>query len=478
MVEPGYYAETVSGAVGLAHRTAAPIRAWGTALTNAVPSHAIATLPGAAARTFAVPGAHPYSPYSADGVYPALYPAISMGRQAYAAANPQAVDVIQGDRLNSGQTVRARRKKKKNMMLPPGWRMVERSSAKCKYKTYVSPQGKSFRSMAGVHRYLAKQQAQAATIAPGHYGAAPFVGNPAVITYPAHKFDPKMNDQARLIAEAEEGQKELIELKLDLMQESANMKGRADDKEIPDEEEDDDEDPEGPTTILLTHIACLKQYSYPEGSHEQALLDSPHRLRQVLRALAGANESRLRNLEWLSVPSYASLDDIYLAHSREYINSLLSLCNMVEKGTFTSISMDPPFNDTIVSRGTRDAIMYAAGATTAAVDAVLLGHSQNVFCAVRPPGHLASQSKPSGSCILNNVAIAAMHARRVHMLNKIAVVDLGANLGDGTAQALVTLLVSHIRLAVRNVALSMKTCNVCNQLEFSLHIDILTGRGP
>jgi len=38
--------------------------------------------------------------------------------------------------------------------LPAGWEMVERNSAKCKYKTYISPDGKKrFRSLAGVRRW-------------------------------------------------------------------------------------------------------------------------------------------------------------------------------------------------------------------------------------------------------------------------------------------------------------------------------------
>jgi hypothetical protein len=36
--------------------------------------------------------------------------------------------------------------------------MVQRVSEKCKYKTYLSPEGKSFRSLAGVYRYIEQVQ--------------------------------------------------------------------------------------------------------------------------------------------------------------------------------------------------------------------------------------------------------------------------------------------------------------------------------
>ena len=70
--------------------------------------------------------------------------------------------------------------------------------------------------------------------------------------------------------------------------------------------------------------------------------------------------------------------------------------------------LDP---DTVVSPGSWDAALRAAGAALYAVDQVMAGKVDNAFCAVRPPGHHAEPSRAMGFCLFNNVAIAALHAR-------------------------------------------------------------------
>ena len=49
--------------------------------------------------------------------------------------------------------------------------------------------------------------------------------------------------------------------------------------------------------------------------------------------------------------------------------------------------------DTVLSPGTGDAALHAAGAIIAAVDAVAQGDADNAFCAVRPPGHHAERAR-------------------------------------------------------------------------------------
>src|SRR5690606_24196119 len=97
-----------------------------------------------------------------------------------------------------------------------------------------------------------------------------------------------------------------------------------------------------------------------------------------------------------------------------------------------SFAFDP---DTKVSRGSGDAVLRAAGALVAAVDAVMAGEAQNAFCAVRPPGHHAEPQRAMGFCLFNNVAIGALHARAAHGLKRIAVVDFDVHHGNGTQAA-------------------------------------------
>jgi acetoin utilization deacetylase AcuC-like enzyme len=76
--------------------------------------------------------------------------------------------------------------------------------------------------------------------------------------------------------------------------------------------------------------------------------------------------------------------------------------------------------------------LRAAGAVVAAVDAVVAGEADNVFCAVRPPGHHAEPRRPMGFCLFNNAAIGALRAREVHGVARVAVVDFDVHHGNGT----------------------------------------------
>jgi acetoin utilization deacetylase AcuC-like enzyme len=88
--------------------------------------------------------------------------------------------------------------------------------------------------------------------------------------------------------------------------------------------------------------------------------------------------------------------------------------------------------DTIVSPGSEDAALRAAGAVIAGVDAVCAGRARNAFAAVRPPGHHAEAAQAMGFCMFNNVAVGALHARAKHGLRRVAVVDFDVHHGNGT----------------------------------------------
>ncbi len=82
--------------------------------------------------------------------------------------------------------------------------------------------------------------------------------------------------------------------------------------------------------------------------------------------------------------------------------------------------------------GSREAALRAAGAVTAAVDAVMAGEGGNAFCAVRPPGHHAEPDRAMGFCIFNNVAVGALRAHQVHGCDRVAVIDFDVHHGNGT----------------------------------------------
>jgi acetoin utilization deacetylase AcuC-like enzyme len=88
--------------------------------------------------------------------------------------------------------------------------------------------------------------------------------------------------------------------------------------------------------------------------------------------------------------------------------------------------------DTAISAGSYQAATAAVGAVTGAVDSVLRGECRNAFCAVRPPGHHASQRRGMGFCLFNSIAIGARHAQRQHGVSRVLIADWDVHHGNGT----------------------------------------------
>jgi acetoin utilization deacetylase AcuC-like enzyme len=168
------------------------------------------------------------------------------------------------------------------------------------------------------------------------------------------------------------------------------------------------------TTLLITHPACLLHD--PGRMHPE----SPERLRAVLRAFEAPEFAGLVRRE----APLAQIDQISRVHARLYADRVLLA---VPKSGY--VGLDP---DTIISPGSGEAALRAAGALVAAVDAVVAREARNAFCAVRPPGHHAEAARAMGFCLFNNVAIGAEHARKVHGLGRVAVVDFDVHHGNGT----------------------------------------------
>jgi len=168
------------------------------------------------------------------------------------------------------------------------------------------------------------------------------------------------------------------------------------------------------TTLLYSHPACL---DHDPGAYHP---ESPERLRAVLGALSAQEFALLDRRE----APRGELDDIARVHPRDLIAQLLAA--VPESG---QVGIDA---DTIMSPGSGEAALRAAGAACAAVDAVVAGEARNGFCAVRPPGHHAEPRRPMGFCLFNNVAIGALRARAVHGCERVAVVDFDVHHGNGT----------------------------------------------
>ncbi|MEI8393852.1 MAG: histone deacetylase family protein [Rhodospirillaceae bacterium] len=169
-------------------------------------------------------------------------------------------------------------------------------------------------------------------------------------------------------------------------------------------------------TVLFTHPACIEHdtgLGHPECSD---------RLKVILAAL---ETETFHFLDRREAPR-ATLDDLARVHDRAYIDQVFA--TVPEQG---HAGLD---DDTVVSPGSGEAALRAAGALIAAVDAVMSGDARNAFCAVRPPGHHAESSEAMGFCLFNNVAVGAAHARAAHGLQRIAILDFDVHHGNGTQQ--------------------------------------------
>jgi acetoin utilization deacetylase AcuC-like enzyme len=171
------------------------------------------------------------------------------------------------------------------------------------------------------------------------------------------------------------------------------------------------------TTLLYSHRDCLE---HDPGPHHP---ESPARLRAVLAALSGPDFAALQRRE----APQAAFDDLLRVHPRRLVEHVL---NAVPRAGHVALDAD-----TVLSAASGRAALRAAGAVTAAVDAVIAGEGKNAFCAVRPPGHHAEPERAMGFCLFNNAAIGAVRAREVHGLERVAVVDFDVHHGNGTQAA-------------------------------------------
>jgi acetoin utilization deacetylase AcuC-like enzyme len=167
--------------------------------------------------------------------------------------------------------------------------------------------------------------------------------------------------------------------------------------------------------LLFTHLACLRHD--PGLGHPEC----PDRLRAVLRALDAGEFTDLIRAE----APLATVEQLLRVHPPGYVEAILGIRPEGEE----IVALDA---DTLMSAGSAEAALRAAGAAVAAVDAVCEGEVRRVFCATRPPGHHAEPNKPMGFCLFANAAVAARHAQAVHGLSRVAVVDFDVHHGNGT----------------------------------------------
>jgi acetoin utilization deacetylase AcuC-like enzyme len=167
-------------------------------------------------------------------------------------------------------------------------------------------------------------------------------------------------------------------------------------------------------TLLLTHSVCI-EHEPPLGHPER-----PDRLKAINAVLSHDVFAALRREE----APVGRRDDVVRAHLERYVE-------MIEKSA-PEEGREPLDADTWMSPKSLQAALHGVGAGTRGVDAVMAGEVDNVFCAVRPPGHHAERKRAMGFCLFNSAAIAAHYARARHGAERVAVIDFDVHHGNGT----------------------------------------------
>jgi acetoin utilization deacetylase AcuC-like enzyme len=169
------------------------------------------------------------------------------------------------------------------------------------------------------------------------------------------------------------------------------------------------------TTAYITHPDCLR-HEMGRGHPE-----SPQRLSSVNEHVR--DSGLLEKLMPLEAP-LASDAQLKRVHRAAYID--LIFANAPDEGY---VQLDP---DTAMNPHSLAAARRAAGAGILGIETVTSGRAANAFCAIRPCGHHATQSRSMGFCIFNNVAVAAAHALEQGGLERVAIIDFDVHHGNGT----------------------------------------------
>jgi len=158
----------------------------------------------------------------------------------------------------------------------------------------------------------------------------------------------------------------------------------------------------------------------PYGWHPER----PERLVAIMKALEARPDLKEKLL--FLKPERASIEDLKLIHTPGHIETVL------KNGEGY---LDP---DTYISRDSPEAALYAVGGVKKAIEEVAKviggGRLKNAFCAVRPPGHHATQERAMGFCLFNNVAIGARYAQKKGF-KKVFIIDFDVHHGNGTQDA-------------------------------------------
>jgi acetoin utilization deacetylase AcuC-like enzyme len=147
--------------------------------------------------------------------------------------------------------------------------------------------------------------------------------------------------------------------------------------------------------------------------------ESPRRFQHFNRLAESPFSEKLLHIE----PHEAPLSAITAIHPQSYLTTLEQ-----------AASRGPGFldhGDTYVTSASYQAALDAVSGALSIVNAVIDGQARSGFALVRPPGHHTSATRPSGFCLLNNIAIATRYVQS-RGYPRVMIVDFDVHHGNGT----------------------------------------------
>ncbi len=172
-------------------------------------------------------------------------------------------------------------------------------------------------------------------------------------------------------------------------------------------------------SLVFCVFSCLFVANLMVILHDPRCADygSSMRPEQPARVSRSAAHLRTAHPDWTwQVPSTPVTEEtLRLAHTAAHLKRL---------GQHRDFDADTPWLPDIDQHARR-----AVSAALAATDLALACH--RVFSLMRPPGHHATAEQAMGFCYLNQIAIAALHAR-TRGTARVAIWDFDAHHGNGT----------------------------------------------
>ncbi|CAL7939697.1 unnamed protein product [Xylocopa violacea] len=166
----------------------------------------------------------------------------------------------------------------------------------------------------------------------------------------------------------------------------------------------------------------LKHCNISDDSHPE----KPNRIDTIYKKY---QECNLLDRCYMQQGRSATMEELLLVHSKEYIDAIKNTENLKPKelqkqaANYNSIYLHP---ETWITA------CISTGSLLQVVDSVLNGESQSGIAIVRPPGHHAKEDTACGFCIFNNIAVAARYAIEFHHVKRVLIVDWDVHHGNGT----------------------------------------------